>query len=93
MDLDFCDLAIEVAGHERLTENFTQCIFVSTRLRRWSPVTCRHNARPRYFDARTASFRAIAPGVLELHNFAFLRGGMTAWALRAAIASWHLRVS
>jgi REP element-mobilizing transposase RayT len=24
---------------------------------------------------------------------AFLRGGMTAWALQAAIASWHSRVS
>jgi len=73
--------------------NFTQCILVSTRLRRWYPVSCRHNALPRYFEDRTASFRALAPGVSGFQSLAFLRGGMTAWALRAAMASWHLRVS
>jgi hypothetical protein len=31
--------------------------------------------------------------VSGFHILAFLRGGMTACALRAAIASWHLRVS
>ena len=67
--------------------------FVSTRLLRWYPVTCRHNARPRYFEARAASLRALAPGVSGFHNLAFLRGGMTACAFRAVIASWHLRVS
>lgn len=36
--------------------------FVSTRLLRWHPVRCRHNARPRYFDDRTASLRALASG-------------------------------
>jgi len=72
------------ANHERV---------VSTRLRRWYPVSCRHNARSRYFEDRTASFRALAPGVLGFHYLAFLRGGITACAFRAAIASWHLRVS
>jgi hypothetical protein len=72
------------ANHERV---------VSTRLRRWYSVSCLHNARPKYLEDRTASFRALAPGVSGFHSLAFLRGGITAWALRAAIASWHLRVS
>lgn len=77
----------------RWPSSFTQCILVSTRLRRWYPVRCRHNARPRYLVDRTASLRALAPGVSGFHNLAFLRGGITAWAFRSAIASWHLRVS
>jgi hypothetical protein len=52
-----------------------------------------HNGRPKYFEDCTASFRALAPGVSGFHNFAFVRGRMTAFALRAAIASWHLRES
>ena len=56
-------------------------------------LSCRRNAEPRYFEARTASLRALAPGVSCFHNLAFLRDGITAWAFRAAIASWHLRVS
>ena len=70
-----------------------QCILLSTRLRRWYPVHRRQMARPRYRDALTTSFRAMAPALLGFHGLAFLRGGMTAWALRAAIASWHVRVS
>jgi hypothetical protein len=50
-------------------------------------------ARPRYFDARSASFRAMAPAVDGFHGLAFLRGGMTAWAPRPAMALWHSRVS
>ena len=57
---------------------------VSTRLRRWYPARCRHNARPRYFEGRTASFRARAPGVSGFRSLAFLRGGITVLALRAA---------
>lgn len=53
----------------------------------------RQSARPRYFAARRASFRATASAVIVFQGFAFLRGGMTAWATRSAIASWHLRVS
>lgn len=53
----------------------------------------RQSARPRYFAARRASFRATASAVIVFQGFAFLRGGMTAWAPRSAIASWHLRVS
>ncbi len=66
---------------------------ISTRLGRWYPLHLRHETRPRYRDALTASFRAMAPALDGLHGLAFLRGGMTAWAPRAAIASWHLRVS
>ena len=70
-----------------------QCIFFSTRLRQWYPVRFRHRARPRYFEDRTASLRAHAPAVLGFRSLAFLLGRITAWAFRAAIASWHLRVS
>jgi len=49
-------------------------------------------ARPRYFDARSASFRAMAPALDGFHGLAFLRGGITASAPRSATASWHLRV-
>ncbi len=76
----------------RCPSSFTQCIFVSTRLRRWYPLHHRQRARPRYFDARSASFRVVAPAVTVFHGLAFLRGGMTAWAPRSAIASWHFRV-
>ncbi len=36
---------------------------------------------------------AIAPAVPGFQGLAFLRGGMIAAAPRAAMASWHLRVS
>jgi hypothetical protein len=49
--------------------------------------------RPKRRDARRASLRAIAPGVSGFQGLAFLRGGMIAAAPRAAMASWHLRVS
>jgi hypothetical protein len=39
------------------------------------------------------SLHAIAPAVSGFQGLAFLRGGMIAAAPRAAIASWHLRVS
>jgi hypothetical protein len=66
---------------------------VSTRLLRWYPLQCRHTVRHRYRCALTASLRAIAPALVGVQGFAFLRGGTTAWAPLAAIASWHLRVS
>ncbi len=53
------------------------------RLRRWYPLHRRQRARPRYFAARNASFRAMAPAVMVLHGLAFLRGGMIAAAPRA----------
>ena len=53
----------------------------------------RQMARPKRFDARRASLRAIAPAVSGFQGLAFLRGGMIAAAPRAAMASWHLRVS
>ncbi len=71
----------------RWPSNFTQCIFVSTRLRRWYPLHRRQSARPRYWEARRASFRATAPAVIVFQGFAFLRGGITAWAPRSAMAS------
>lgn len=85
--LDLRDLPIKVMRGEALTKQFDamhRCFDAASEV---IPSYCRRNARPRYFEDRTASFRALAPGVLGLHNFAFLCGGMTAWALRAAIAS------
>jgi len=37
--------------------------------------------------------RAFVPAVSGFHILAFLRGGITAWTLRVAIASWYLRQS
>ena len=65
--------------------SFTQCIFVSTRLRRWHPLHRRHRVRPRYRCALMASLRAIAPSLVGFQGFAFLRGGITAQASRAAM--------
>ena len=73
--------------------SLTQCIFVSTQLRRWYPLQFRQMARPRYFDARSASLSAFAPAIGGFHGLAFLLGGMTACAPRSAMVSWHLRVS
>lgn len=44
-------------------------------------------------DAMTASIRAMVPALVGVLGLAFLRGGMRAWAMRAASTSWHLRVS
>jgi hypothetical protein len=49
--------------------------------------------RPKLHDARRASLRTITPSVSGFHGLAFLRSGMIAVAPRAAMASWHLRVS
>ena len=97
-DLDHRDLPVEVPRHEALSHQFHTmhfCFdFVATRLRRWYPLHRRHKARPpRYRDALTSSLRAMAPALMGLQGLALLRGGMTAQALRAAIASWHLHVS
>ena len=99
-NLELRHLTVEVPRHEALTQQFryadlrfTQCILVSTRLRRWYPLHRRQSARPKYFDARRASLRATAPAVTVFHGFAFLRGGMIAAAPRSAMASWHFRVS
>lgn len=73
--------------------SFKQCIFVSTRLRRSYPLQRRHKVRLRYGWALIASFRAMAPALVGFQGFAFLRGGITAWASLAVIASCHLRVS
>jgi hypothetical protein len=74
-------------------KSFMQCIFISARLRRWYPLQFRQIARPRYFDARRASLRAMAPVMAGFQGLAFLRGEMTAWAPRSAMALWQLRVS
>ncbi len=81
----------------RWPSSFMQCIrcpavicpqntrgFVSTRLRRWYRLQFRQSARPRYFDARTASFLAMSPAPPGFHGWAFLRGGMTAVTPRSA---------
>jgi len=86
-------IAVEDGDADLGPSNFIQCILVSTRLLRWYPLQRRHTVRPRYRCAWTASLRAIAPALVGFQGFAFLRGGITAWASLAAIASWHLRVS
>jgi len=108
-DLKLRDLTIKVPRGQALARQFrfadlrfTQCILVSTRLRRcqrsgpplsrWraAPHHRRRIVRPKRLDARKASLRAIAPGVSGFHGLAFLRGGMMAAAPRAAMASWHV---
>ena len=94
-DLDHRNLPIKVASDKTLTTSFHTmhlCFDAASALvpGQVSP------ARPGYFEDRSASFGALAPGVSGCHNLAFLRGAMTAEALeafRAAIASWHLPVS
>jgi len=93
-DLELGDLTVEVPRAQALAQKFrcadlrfTQCILVSTRLLRWQPLQRRQMVRPKRFDARRASFRAIAPAVQGFYGFAFLRGGMMAAAPRAAMAS------
>ena len=63
------------------------------RVRQRYPVNCLHKPWPKYFEASKASFHAIAPGVSGFQSWTFLRGEMPACALRATMASWHLRVS
>ena len=58
----------------RCPSSFTQCIFVSTRLRLWYPLQFRQMARPRYFEARRASFLATAPAVTVFRGLAFFAG-------------------
>lgn len=79
-DLAFGDLLSKPRAMRLCPSSFTQCIFVSARLRRWYPLQFRQMARPRYFDARRASFRAMAPAVEGFHGLAFLRGGLMACA-------------
>ena len=97
-DLDHRNLPIKVAGDKTLTRSFHTmhlCFDAASAVvpGQVSP------ARPGYFEHRSASFGALAPGVSGCHNLAFLRGAMTAEALealeafRAVIASWHLPVS
>lgn len=54
----------------RCTNNFTQCVFVVTRLRRWYPPDRCQRTRPRYFDARGASFHTTAPTATVFHGLA-----------------------
>ena len=68
-------------------------ILVSTRLCRWQPLQRRQIVQPRRRVARRIPFLACAPGVVASHGRAFLRAGMTARALRAAMAAWQPRVS
>ena len=61
------------------------------RFQRWYPLQCHISAHPGYREALTASLRAVAPKFVDFYGFTFSCGGMTAWALRVAIASQHLR--
>lgn len=97
-NLNLRDLSVEVARHEALAQQFhamhplTDRVlssniprgFVFTRLLRWYRLKFRQSARPRYFDARSASFLAMAPAVHGFHGWAFLSGGITAAAPRSA---------
>ena len=92
------DLAVEIVRHQPLAQQFHAMHplpgrvmrsmspkgFVSTRFLRWYPLQFRQSARPRYLDARSASFLAMAPAVVGFHGWAFLRGGITAAAPRSA---------
>ena len=56
------------------------------------PERGRQIARPRYRDALTASFRAMAPWVVGFHGLAFFRGGMTLgqqWHRGTCACHWH----
>ena len=57
------------------------------------PLTIVAGSFGRSDEARRASVRATAPPVSGVQGLAFLRGGMIPAAPRAAMASWHLRVS
>ena len=81
------------SSRKRTPGSFSDPPHISTRRRRWSPLRFLQSAGPNYFEERRASFHALAPGVSGFHNLAFLRGGITAWAFRDAIASWQFRVS
>ena len=81
---------------------FTRGSPVGTRLLRLEPLHRRQSARPRYSDARRASWRATAPAAAVVHGPARhgparpggLAGrGITAWmGPRSARASRHFRV-
>lgn len=49
--------------------------------------------RPSQGQLRKASLRAVAPAACSFQGLQFLRGRMTAAALRAAMAAWPARVS
>lgn len=68
----------------RWPSSFTQCISVSTRLRRWYSLHFCQLARPRYFDARRASFRAMAPAVDGFHGLATF-----AHTVFCHVHAWH----
>ncbi len=52
-----------------------QFISLSTRHRRCYPLHRRQMARPKYFEARSASLRATTPGFAGFRGVAFFRGG------------------
>ena len=105
--LELSDLTVEVPHHEALAWQFDTvhpCLDAAPSMvtapsiaRQAHPQDAaergRQIVRPKRRDARRASLRAIAPAVSGFHGLAFLRGGMMAAAPRAAMASWHLRVS
>jgi hypothetical protein len=72
-DLELNDLSVEVSGHEALAEEFDA---IHLRLCAASAVISgqlspQGKARPRYWQALTASFRAIAPAVVGFQSCAF----------------------
>lgn len=44
-------------------------------------------------DMQVKAIEHMARATLGFQSFAFLRGGVTAWASLTAIALWHLRVA
>ena len=74
-------------------ESLLRLIGLDWKVPDFSTLCRRQIVRPKRFDARRASLRATAPGLSGLQGLPFLRGGMIAAAPRAAMASWHLRVS
>jgi hypothetical protein len=66
--LNLSDLRPKSRAMMRWLNSFMQCIFVSTRLLRWYPLQFGQSARPRHFDARSASFVTMAPVVVGFHG-------------------------
>lgn len=97
-DLERGNLSVEVPGSRMLAPAGSRN---ASSFRRGSGGDGRSIVAGRFARSggtRRVSLRAIAPGVsgfswTGFHGRAFLRGGMTAAAPRAAMASWHLRVS
>ncbi len=91
-DLQLRHLPVEVARHNAFPEQREASHFG---LDQTSSVVAAPSPPDRAAKATSGAedfFRACAPGVVSSHGRAFLRAGMTARALCAAMAAWQARV-